>query len=238
MANKDFIKQRSFEIAWAVFRCSALVRQPKLRVELENAAIGLISPFGYTANLEQLEHLIRLAEAIGELKSINAKVLYRELNGVLEAIRQLEVEINKEKEESSAIEGIFAKLPIVWQEKANSAIVRQQNEKSSAKKELFKSDSEIHNSADKSSANSSAIKEGFGKSSAISSAIAELIKKLGKATTKDLANNLSEISERTIRFYLQKLVEQGIIERKGSISGPGSYYVAKQNPEIPVSELA
>jgi len=56
--------------------------------------------------------------------------------------------------------------------------------------------------------------------------ILQKVKDLGQTTTKELTASFPEISERTIRFYLQKLVDNGSIDRIGS-SGPGSAYRAK-----------
>ena len=51
------------------------------------------------------------------------------------------------------------------------------------------------------------------------------IKEVRQVTTKELAGSFPQISERTIRFYLQKLAEAGLVDKKGS-TGPGSYYTA------------
>src|SRR3990167_3943545 len=46
---------------------------------------------------------------------------------------------------------------------------------------------------------------------------------LGNVAIKDLLAEFSGVSERTLRYDLQRLVEQGKIERVGS-GGPGPYY--------------
>lgn len=56
--------------------------------------------------------------------------------------------------------------------------------------------------------------------------ILQKVKDLGQTTTKELTASFPEISERTIRFYLQKLVDSGVIDRIGS-TGPGAAYKAK-----------
>ena len=53
------------------------------------------------------------------------------------------------------------------------------------------------------------------------------IKEFGKVSTKEIAAFFPEISERTIRFYLQKLNDSGLIEKTGT-SGPGSFYTLKK----------
>ncbi|MDP1689430.1 MAG: DeoR family transcriptional regulator [bacterium] len=56
--------------------------------------------------------------------------------------------------------------------------------------------------------------------------IAQKIKELGKAAMKDLIAAFPDVSERTLRYDLQKMNDRQIIERIGS-GGPASYYVVK-----------
>ena len=53
------------------------------------------------------------------------------------------------------------------------------------------------------------------------------IRQSGNCRIKDLQEVLPECSERTIRYDLQTLVEQGLIERRGN-GGPAVYYRLKQ----------
>jgi hypothetical protein len=56
--------------------------------------------------------------------------------------------------------------------------------------------------------------------------ILEKIQQAGTCRLRDLQEFLPDLSERTIRYTLQTLVEQGVIERIGS-TGPATYYRAK-----------
>ena len=68
----------SRDIAHAVFRVARLVRNRKLRMELENASIDLVRDIDIeTAN--SLERLVKLAKIIGEMNKTNMEVLCREL---------------------------------------------------------------------------------------------------------------------------------------------------------------
>lgn len=63
-------------------------------------------------------------------------------------------------------------------------------------------------------------------------AIYELIRQFGKefgngCRMRDLQESFSGVSERTIRYDLEKLMEMGLIERAGQ-SGPGTYYKVKK----------
>lgn len=56
------------------------------------------------------------------------------------------------------------------------------------------------------------------------SAMIEKIRQSGNAAMKDLIASFPEVSERTLRYDLQKLCTQGVVERIGN-GGPSSYYI-------------
>ena len=63
-------------------------------------------------------------------------------------------------------------------------------------------------------------------------AIYELIRQFGKESgngcrMRDLQESFTGVSERTIRYDLEKLIEMGLIERAGQ-SGPSTFYRVKQ----------
>jgi len=237
--DTEFIKNRSFEIAWAVFRCANLIKQPALKTELENASVGLVSGFGDVDNLEKLEQLIRLAEAVGQISKINALVLFREIDNLKEIIRQRNSAIRQEKEESSAIDRIFAKVPMPLFNINNSSAIIRQSEKSSAKEVRQENNLTIIRQNNSAKNNNSAIirqdqpqvvrqapVEKTQDKQGGQDLVLKKVKELGKTTTKEILGFFPEISERTIRFYLQGLCEQGLVSRVGT-TGPGSYYVVR-----------
>lgn len=57
-------------------------------------------------------------------------------------------------------------------------------------------------------------------------AIIEKIAELGNCRLKDLMEHLPDVSERTIRYDLQKLIDQEVVERVGG-GGPFSFYRMK-----------
>ncbi|MDO8443020.1 MAG: DeoR family transcriptional regulator [bacterium] len=58
--------------------------------------------------------------------------------------------------------------------------------------------------------------------------ISERIRQSGKANVRTLINQFPGVSERTLRYDLQRLCDQGVVEKIGS-SGPGTSYAPK-NP--------
>jgi len=59
------------------------------------------------------------------------------------------------------------------------------------------------------------------------STILDKIQEGGHFRLKDIHKLMPDLSERTLRYDLQRLVEDGFVERVGS-GGPGSYYRAKE----------
>ncbi len=266
-SRSEFIKSRSFEIAWAVFRCADLVKKEKLKIELEGAAVELVAKREQfksqkhgkldLPHIDSLLAIIKLAEAVNEIKPINAKVLYRELDNLLRAIKEELFEIEKEdRETGSLIEDIFSKPPAIIhtvQEKDMSSAIRQnidnleRTEKKSDLKESLASifiGQEFGNSAkfthgnsnkavfDNSANNNAKPNSADNKKTAVldegqldswQGLIYKKVKELGSISTREISAFFPEISERTVRFYLQKLVESGFVEKIGS-TGPGSYY--------------
>lgn len=98
------VDQHAHDIAFAVFRVASLVRHPKLKNELEVAAIDLVArldavyegviegnPATHKAfrHTDRLRWLIQLTESVGEMKPINSAVLQREIKNLQSAIADL-----------------------------------------------------------------------------------------------------------------------------------------------------
>lgn len=62
------------------------------------------------------------------------------------------------------------------------------------------------------------------------SAILERMRQIGNCRLRDLQELLSDVSERTIRYDLQNLINRGFVERVGS-GGPATYYRVKNQPQ-------
>ena len=112
------------EIASAVFRVAALVRHERLRKELEEGAVELVKNI-YPENVDMLERLVQLTEAVGEVSEINAMVLCREL-GNLRILLNTEISESISGVSSSLnLEEIFAERSQKEGEKGESEIGNQ-----------------------------------------------------------------------------------------------------------------
>lgn len=348
ISNYEFIKTQAFELSWAVFRCTALFSQDKLRREVEAAAVELAADSGILAEMsdgeslriEKLTALVRLAESVGQIAPVNARVLYRELDNLAKAIRLESITRREQQNIAASLDQLFtnsayaktlpdlgqmesgksgsssdaASRPVVADQTASASLERVPSEPvrqgfdgqfgsiesllSAATRSVqatpTSSDGGVRDkqsTADRKdqssevSANANpfapfiqpAITEPVqinspvrqvsstvpssearpvqsGSSANVSEApvappvrqtqvatvvrptvpaqgswqnvILQKVKDLGQTTTKELTASFPEISERTIRFYLQKLVDSGSIDRIGS-TGPGAAYRAK-----------
>lgn len=314
ISNYEFIKTQAFELSWAVFRCTELFSQDKLRKEVEAAAVELITDSGAISNtlesefprIETLTSLIRLAESVGQIASVNANVLYRELDNLAKAIRLEVVERREKKNITTSLERIFTNSaytnnlqsitdngeqnansvsstivsPVIPAEAGIQSVQKSVADNSASQfgsiEQLLsaaaKSSQPINNNQQQkvgsavsahdnplgqfmqmevreSAQPNSTIRQAtsVAQSPAVAtttfvsapirqvqvaaigswqSVILQKVKDLGQTTTKELTASFPEISERTIRFYLQKLVDNGLIDRIGS-TGPGAAYKAK-----------
>lgn len=223
---ENFIKQRSLEIVFAVFRVAGLVKHSEIRKKLENLSLDFLLSQSLNS-LESLSTLIKLSEVLGEVKSIDAKVLYREISNVDSAMRQ------KEKESSASIESIFSAPPMVVKSKSGNG-----KHRFNLNGNVSGSGNEIGNKggnesrSGNGSGNGNGNEGGNGNGNLIHSAmrqtaILEKIRQLPDCRMKDLIPVFPEVSERTLRNDLQRLYEQGLIERVGG--GPSGYYRVKSN---------
>lgn len=218
--NSDSLKQKAREISYALLRVSFYVKNGDLRQRLtalafeflENAAIACIDSNDSLAisrvfkNISALDVLVRLAYSIYEVEPINATVLVRELDFFNTAMRQFGNLDGKLPD----IESLFSKTSLI-------------NESESFKKESAETaqPAPIANIPPKQ-------QENFDSAKTRHSAIAALIKSGNEkgCRLKDLIAVFPNTSERTLRYDLQKLCGQGVIERVGN-GGPSTYYRIK-----------
>ena len=215
-----FINQKSQEISYALVRISPYIRRQELRSRIERLAFQLLEEAS-SDNFESaiktvasLESLISLGKSIYEVEPINAKIIIGELKSLGFSIREKIGLDALDREESPDLEGIFSKVP---------AVVLDKQEFGNAASDSANQPEEAVSGSSNSNSN------GNGLASAIrQSAILEKIRQSEsrKAPLKEVLAAFPEVSERTMRYDLQKLCGQGLIERVGS-GGPGSYYTIK-----------
>lgn len=225
----DFIRQRSFELSYALFQLARLVKQKDLRSRIEANAIYLLESAegGDVASLGKgiavLKKLIILGEGIGEIGYDHSKVINKQFAYLNTAIAEYTAmrQKSEEKDADVNLESIFrdgVKLPI------HSPSLEKSSDNNSGNS--FVSDGSSLNY--KSNGNTAI--QTSQSSLTRQTAIIETIRQCGNefgCRLKDVIAAFPHVSERTLRYDLQRVCEQGMVERVGN-GGPFSYYRIKQ----------
>lgn len=259
MFSQEFFIQRSFEVVWAVFRVAEHTTRAKIRQGLEDKATDYLLNKDLKS-LDELEQIVRLASQIKEVSQVNAGVLLREIGNLRAAMIELansqvrRIEASKTPENAPQIEEVFSRPPIKVSDlidalKTGFKIEEKKEEKESGNpsassgQESGKSPA-IRQSADKSPARetrSPASKKdrfeavvGFKERN---EAIMEILSRRNLCHIKDIVLALPNVSERTIRYDIQRLVDKGVIERVGT-GGPNSFFRVKKEANSRSGEVS
>ncbi len=215
------VRNRIQGIATAIFKVASVVGHNGLRLGLESAAVSLASS-ATKGTISAAENLIALGRNVGEIKSINAVILFEELKIVRESI--------SEARGASADIDISSYLEVSAspKEKGSRSSVTSGKEKiaSSAKSRDLSSmgDSAISRESDREVANS----EHKARGSANSDKVFLYIREHGQARLKELEAVFPDISGRTIRRMTEGLIKDSKIERVGN-PGPTSFYRVRKS---------
>ncbi|MEK7624346.1 MAG: DeoR family transcriptional regulator [Patescibacteria group bacterium] len=210
----DFAK-KAYEICYAVFRLGDAIKNDDLRIRLESAGLDLLEASSLSDNsplsrsLSRLEVLILFSQGIGKISYIQSQILLREIGNFNTAIRQ----------NNSAI----AELNL---EEFFQAPLHQNTEPKTQPAMPMVVDNKINVSAENDQAET-VIEEKDKENLAMrQSAVMDIMRQVKNCRIKDLIAAFPGVSERTLRYDLQKFCEEGIIERVG-LGGPGTYYQLK-----------
>ena len=235
----DFVKQKAREISYALLRVAFYVKRAEFRSRLEVLAVELLenaSRASIDANLENtnkavetvsvLDGLVRLAHSIYEIEPVNATILVRELDSLNSAIRQVSENSQNQSgnpvfnSELPNLESLFSKAPITV------SSVRPASSRETVNLNSFENNQEPALSDNKANGNGNSLNTAI-RQSAIINRVRSGNPSTGSGQVgcrlKELTAEFSDVSERTLRYDLQRLCDQGVIERVGN-GGPASYY--------------
>lgn len=99
---------KAHDISFAVFRVAAIVKNMKLRMALEDAAVELVNDT--TVAVDKLGVLVKLGTSINEIRPVNAEVLHRELDKLTSAIQSAITELAIGNDEEVDLKEVFAEL--------------------------------------------------------------------------------------------------------------------------------
>jgi len=244
--SAQFLKDKSREISYALIRVAWYVKRTDLRAKLESLSIELLENSARVgadksavnldralATISVLDGIVRLAYSIYEIEPVNANILVRELDNLNTAMRQFgnpadhgeelpnldDLFTTKKSDTSRAVieKPELPKAMDVSQDNGYPRLVNL-NELSS----LDDSENTAPSVETRTNNFNTAIRQ---------SAIINRIK-LGNGSgcrLKDLIVEFPDVSERTLRYDLQRLCEQRVVERVGN-GGPASYYKLVSQP--------
>ena len=209
--------KKAYEICYAVFRLGDGIQNTDLRTRLENAGLDLLGASSINDNsslsssLSHLEVLILFSQGIGKIGYIQSQVLLREIGNFNSAIKKNNSAISElnleEFFQDSISQNAESKsklaIPMAIDNKASVSIETNQDEATAGEKDK----------------ENSAMRQ---------SAVMDIMRQVKNCRIKDLIAAFPGVSERTLRYDLQKFCEEGIIERIGS-GGPGTYYQLKSS---------
>lgn len=239
------IDRRAFEVAYAIFRIAALVR--KFRQEfashLESLALELLIA-GSKGRVDDarktatsLHYLIRLGGEVGAIDHSNADIVIAELRKFDSAktIAESDPAIIPDSELLSIFsedESGDLEIDSDFVNDANAELGYQSTESVPLADVQIPVQERVTElvSARYSAKNNSATVAGFSTVMQVAqdrqSKILDRIKTQGVCRMRDILEVLPNTSERTLRYDLQRLQEQGLIERVGA-SGPSVAYRAR-----------
>lgn len=246
--------QKAYELAYAVFRLGNTVKQTELRSRLEKASLDLLEASAANDNvlmnraLTILEVFIVFGQGIGELNYPQVQVLLREIGNLNAAMRQNNAaiaELNLEEifhnpaiAENSAMNPANNPANNPAMPKAAIADAKRKANKQANFDESGKDDEDNAAIGNEEFGNEN--EEEFGNpakeenAAMRQSAIVEIMRQVQNCRIKDLISAFPGVSERTLRYDLQKLGEDDIIERTGI--GPGTFYQLKDKSPAVVGE--
>lgn len=223
-SKHDTLLVKAHEISYALMRVAVYIRRHDFRSRIESSSLNLleqISARRYEAALEivtLLTNFLKLGFALYEVETLNARSLLSELAHFDSAIRQ---------------SFGFDQLPDIAQffspsgNSAKSDEQRHDTEEGSVQSEEM----EVAHDDNKPPVDTMMSIGATIRHSAI-------LERIRKATLRDESGNISgcrmkdlltdfpDVSERTLRYDLERLLGQGLIERIGA-GGPSLFYVIK-----------
>jgi hypothetical protein len=205
------IERKTQELSYALIRIAAYIRKKELKSRIDALSFKFTQHVGEgkrqlsLADLNGLKNLVELGKHLLQIEPINAKLILREIETLSQAIRQYSA-MRPLPDIGSFFSDIAAKEPVVEDNTAKKIPITVSKEKPKAKDAVLEFAAEIRQGK---------ILEKVRQSAS------------GRIQLKDLLGEFPGVSERTIRYDLKKLADEGKLTRQGT-GGPSNYYVLNQ----------
>ncbi|MBI4193045.1 MAG: hypothetical protein HY536_00265, partial [Candidatus Colwellbacteria bacterium] len=231
-------------IAVAAFKVAAFIRLPRLRSEIENAAIDLLAAFSDEV-ADKLRSLIRFGQEVGQIYQLNGEVLVREIEN-LKSERKISATFEKSLPQSSVtleqdldLESFFGRRSSLPKQAAKQVKSRRGDwQRSRQKIERMSGDQGARRDVPDGTIQGETLLGGEGGSGTLSGDAAIDEKELrlrqveeisaymvdrGICRYRELEEAFPNVSERTLSRVLKNLIRGGKFERIGP-PGPRSFY--------------
>jgi hypothetical protein len=215
--KERFILTKAYEVAYALFRLAAQMPEKDFAEPIRASGTAMLSAAAAedyaTAerSLRVVECLVKFGGDVGLIGTPNVDVLTREIFALDAAIAERKAVA---KTDEVNVAEIFSKPEVAARpEKAMRHAEAARGEEPAIEPAPMRMEQ-----MQRPSSNDSAIRQ---------SAILARIRQSGNCRLKDIQDVLPNISERTIRYDLQTLVEQNLVQRIGN-AGPLVFYRASR----------
>jgi hypothetical protein len=218
--KERFILTKAYEVAYALFRLAAQMQEKDFAEQLRASGTALLAAAAaedYAAagrSLRVMECLVKFGGDVGAIGTPNVDVMTREIFALDAAIAERRTAF---KTDEVNVAEIFSKP------EPEPTMIDFES--------LRANDSSVT-----SIASEPAIRQPANDSVIRQSTILARIRQSGNCRLKEIQDILPNTSERTIRYDLQTLLEQGFIERIGN-AGPSVFYRAshQESQSAPVA---
>ena len=215
--KRKIVLRKAYEISYAVFRIASRTGSVALREHLERQALSLLDAatvenYGWVSTVSRaIEYLMRFGGDVGLVHDANKEIILEQLNELESFVAGPEKSATAEQVPLSDIFG--GHEPLFRKERPASAVI------------IHKEENVIERNAEHpamASMNGNAANQEIRQNT-----ILETIRQSGNCRLRDLLEVLPDYSERTLRYDLQALAEQNLIERIGT-GGPSVFYRIRQ----------
>ncbi|MEK9180040.1 MAG: hypothetical protein AAB897_01340 [Patescibacteria group bacterium] len=231
-SSGQFFTRKAYEICYALMRVASSMKKQSFAEHLEGQALLLLESVAAgeyqraDAAIAATEYLLRIGTDVGFVHEENARVVIKELTGLKSAIAEFG---NAAKVQEVNLENIFTEITSTLSFPPRSG------------NPVENLDSRVRPENDSHSNGSQHNGDGYGslengnghsvaKAAIRQSAILERIRQWSNLPDRQVGCRLKEIqdilpavSERTLRYDVQNLIEQGLVERIGN-GGPATSY--------------
>jgi hypothetical protein len=229
----DLAKKKAFELSYALFRISSKSGNSAFKEQIEKDAVDLLDCAvkgdypASKATLEHIDYFIGLGLSSGIVGSGNAEILFKELKNLNIIVSSMP---DMPMIEDPEIASIFSIESGNERKKKKNPEIDKDNEKESGNPRTQRAEQSSHDGnpeIESGNGNNENNPETGSEVQTRREAILKIIRQSGNCRIKDMQDSLPDVSDRTIRYDLEIMIHDGLVERIGS--GPGTYYKIPEN---------